>query len=258
MTRPPLNRIFLLSHMRANTSLIGHILGSHPEISGYLEMHQSYRSRNDLRLQQQRYSSTDTIKHSSRYLFDKILHDEYKFLPAQLDPDSTKILVSTRAAEPSIKSIIRLFSSKLEAHPYADPEQATAYYIQRITTLAEFCRQNKRGYYYLDAELIRTATDNSLKKLQQWLELSSPLTSQYQLFSQTGKPGAGDSSANISSGSIVEQQSNYDGIQLPAHFISAAESVLKRLKPVMLDNAIDSISCEVNRIGSEAISEKIV
>ena len=31
--------IFLLSHMRANTSLISHILGSHPQISGYYEMH---------------------------------------------------------------------------------------------------------------------------------------------------------------------------------------------------------------------------
>jgi len=31
----PYARIFLLSHMRAFTSLAGHILGSHPQINGW-------------------------------------------------------------------------------------------------------------------------------------------------------------------------------------------------------------------------------
>ncbi|MBM4190547.1 MAG: hypothetical protein FJ210_07540, partial [Betaproteobacteria bacterium] len=31
-----------MSHMRAFTSLAGHILGSHPQINGYYEMHISY------------------------------------------------------------------------------------------------------------------------------------------------------------------------------------------------------------------------
>ncbi|MGV8991151.1 MAG: hypothetical protein ACOH1Q_07075 [Thiobacillus sp.] len=31
-------RISLLSHMRALSSLAGHILGSHPQINGYYEM----------------------------------------------------------------------------------------------------------------------------------------------------------------------------------------------------------------------------
>ncbi|TCS68990.1 hypothetical protein EDC61_1225 [Sulfuritortus calidifontis] len=42
MTHRPHARIFLLSHMRAFTSLAGHILGSHPQINGYYEMHISY------------------------------------------------------------------------------------------------------------------------------------------------------------------------------------------------------------------------
>ena len=37
------DRIFLLSHMRAFTSLTGHILGSHPKINGFYEMHFSYQ-----------------------------------------------------------------------------------------------------------------------------------------------------------------------------------------------------------------------
>jgi len=37
------DRIYLLSRMRAFTSLAGHILGSHPQINGYYEMHLSYQ-----------------------------------------------------------------------------------------------------------------------------------------------------------------------------------------------------------------------
>ena len=40
--------IFVLSHMRSFSSLLCHILGSHSEISGYLETHLSYIGRSDL------------------------------------------------------------------------------------------------------------------------------------------------------------------------------------------------------------------
>jgi hypothetical protein len=34
--------LFVVSHLRSYSSLLCHILGNHPEISGYSEMHQSY------------------------------------------------------------------------------------------------------------------------------------------------------------------------------------------------------------------------
>ena len=36
--------LLLISHMRANTSLMGHILGASPEIEGYYELHIGYHS----------------------------------------------------------------------------------------------------------------------------------------------------------------------------------------------------------------------
>lgn len=41
-------RIFLLSHMRAHTSLMAHILGSHSQINGYYEMHLDYEDASAL------------------------------------------------------------------------------------------------------------------------------------------------------------------------------------------------------------------
>ena len=41
--------ILLISHQRSHSTLLAHILGSHPEIDGYSELHQHYLSPVDLR-----------------------------------------------------------------------------------------------------------------------------------------------------------------------------------------------------------------
>jgi hypothetical protein len=109
--------IFLLSHMRANTSLISHILGFHPQINGYYEMHQSYLADNDLNQQQQLYASNHDIKKQSSYLFDKIIHNKYHLLLENLSVKEIKILVSIRSAKLSIKSIVNLFQQKKQRKP---------------------------------------------------------------------------------------------------------------------------------------------
>ncbi len=177
--------IYLLSHMRANTSLISHIFGSHPQIIGYYEMHHSYVSENDLITQQQILLDNNTLKNSSHYLFDKLLHNKYELAVENLNLTNAKILVSIRSAEQSIKSIVNLFRNKKEKHAYAMHELATRYYIERIKKLAEFCGTNKTNYYYYDAKLIRSELKLLLNQLQKWLQLESPLTEEYQLFPLT-------------------------------------------------------------------------
>ena len=59
--------IFLLSHMRAFTSLAGHILGSHPQINGY-EMHISHEDAAALDRQMEVLQEGDALKPGSRYL----------------------------------------------------------------------------------------------------------------------------------------------------------------------------------------------
>jgi hypothetical protein len=55
-------RIFLLSHMRAFTSLAGHILGSHPQVNGYYEMHISYEDAFALDRQLGGFRQGDVLK----------------------------------------------------------------------------------------------------------------------------------------------------------------------------------------------------
>jgi hypothetical protein len=67
--------------MRAFTSLAGHILGSHPQINGYYEMHISYDDASALDRQLEVFRRGDVPKADSRYLFDKLLHNDYVLKP---------------------------------------------------------------------------------------------------------------------------------------------------------------------------------
>ena len=110
------SRIFLLSHMRAYSSTLGHIIGSHPRINGYYEMHQSYLSDADLAQQIADYSQHDSLKPDSHYQFDKLLHNDYRLnlsLPALQD---AVIFIALRQPEPTIKGITKLSGGLMMIH----------------------------------------------------------------------------------------------------------------------------------------------
>jgi hypothetical protein len=64
----PYARIFLLSHMRAFTSLAGHSLGSYPQIMATTKC--SYEDASALDRQLEMFRQGDVLKANSRYLFD--------------------------------------------------------------------------------------------------------------------------------------------------------------------------------------------
>jgi len=63
----PHSRIFLRANARL-TSLAGYILGSHPQINGYYEMHISYEDASALDKQLDVFLESDVFKENSRYL----------------------------------------------------------------------------------------------------------------------------------------------------------------------------------------------
>jgi hypothetical protein len=235
-------RIFLLSHMRAYSSLTGHILGSHPQVNGYYEMHLSYTGAEILDKQLSAYTLQETPKPGSTYLFDKLLHNEYTLDPGILPDTDIKMLLSVRTPEDSLKSIIQLFQAKPVDEPYADPALATGYYIQRLAALATFSRENPGRYLYFDAELLKTGSRQLLGAITRYCELTTPLLERYQVFSLTGKARAGDSSSLINSGKIQASGSRYPGIQLATHYLSRAEQAYKEYRGIMLKHAGQSLT----------------
>ncbi len=237
----PHARIFLLSHMRAFTSLAGHILGSHPQINGYYEMHISYEDASALDRQLELFLEGDALKPGSRYLFDKLLHNDYALRPERLGLPEVKILVSLLEPEPTIKSIVDLFSQKPTPEPLAAPEAAADYYMARLEALAEFSRTAGQPYFYFDAELFQRAPETLLPRLTHWLELDSPLNERYQIFRHTGQARKGDSSPRIHSGRIDRTPVDYSHVAVPQKVLDAARAVYEDCRRQIIEKAEDAL-----------------
>jgi hypothetical protein len=236
----PGSRIFLLSHMRAFTSLAGHILGSHPRINGYFEMHISYEDSAALDRQREVFLEYETLKEDSRYLFDKLLHNDYRLNLERLGDVDIRLLVSLLGPDQTIRSIVDLFQKKGSEERYASPDEAARYYIERLEWLADFCRSVSRPYCYYDAELFQASPGRLLGKLTGWLELDSPLSERYRIFSQTGKARKGDSSGLIRSGKIERTRLDYAHVRIPAGLLDKAQVVYRKCRAELIARAADS------------------
>jgi len=237
----PYARIFLLSHMRAYTSLAGHILGSHPQINGYYEMHLGYEDASALDRQLAAYQHDEVLKPGSRYLFDKLLHNDYALKPERLGPAELKILVSLAEPARTIKSIVHLFRQKPDPDLYASPVEAAKYYVERVRALAAFCRTSDWPYTYFDAELLVRAPEKLLPRLTAWLELDSPLSERYEVFSHTGKARRGDTSERVRSGRIDRGRSDYAHVVIPEAVLRAAQEAYRECREEIVAGARDSL-----------------
>lgn len=240
----PYSRIFLLSHMRAFTSLAGHILGSNPAINGYFEMHLGYEDAGALDRQLAKYRKHEDLKDGSRYLFDKLLHNDYRLLPERLGQARLRILVGIRSPEPTLKSIVDLFERKGGNEAYASPEAATRYYTERLEWLADFCRTRADSYFYFDAGLFRARPQVLLAALTNWLELEKPLSERYRVFSQTGKARRGDSSEFIHRGAITRGGADYPHVGIPRQLLDQAQATYLRCRREIVELAAESITLD--------------
>lgn len=233
-------RIFLLSHMRAYTSLAGHILGSNPAINGYFELHLAYGEAGALDRQRAAFQEYETLKPGSRYLFDKLLHNDCRLQPDRLGPVDIRILVALLEPAQAIRSIVDLFARKGTGERYADPAAATRYYIERLEWLARFCASVGHPYCYYDAELFLEDPDRLLGRLTAWLDLETPLSGNYRLFSQTGQARKGDTSQRIQRGTIVRTRTDYSHVQLPAELLDRAQAAYRACRAAMVAQAADA------------------
>jgi hypothetical protein len=223
--------------MRAYSSLAGHILGSHPEINGYYELHLDYQQDDSQQHQLLHYQKHDRLKKNSRFLFDKLLHNRYRLTDHLIHNKNNRILVSIRKPEATLKSILKLFRNKPDPAPFQHAEEVTYYYCERLDALAEFCKRNKGHYFYYDAEEWVQQPEVLLPKLQTWLGLSTELTEKYQQFSQTGKARAGDSSEKILAGEINKRSSDYSKIILEQEWVNTASKKYAECRIGFIENS---------------------
>ena len=205
-------------------------------------MHLSYTGTADLDEQLRLYRQSELLKPGSIYLFDKLLHNDYALDTRILAGADHRILMSTRSPEYSLKSLLHLFQARQTDELYADPGEATDYYIQRLASLAAFSQENPGQYYYFDAELIKSDSRNLLQTLTRWCGLTTALSDRYRTFTLTGKARAGDSSDLINSGKIEVLENHYPGVELEEQHLLRAGQAYAEYRGVLLKHARDSLT----------------
>ena len=195
--------LFVVSHMRSFSSLLCHILGSHPEISGYGEAHLSYFSRLDLhRLARKVQEATDNPV-LGRYVLDKILHNHREIAPGVLDRPEIKVLFLLRNPEDTLRSILNMAHARGHKGKFSDPGRVVDYYVTRLRQLESYCALLDGNALFLESEGLLGDTERVLVELARWLELGEPLQADYRTFRLTGAPGHGDPSPTIRTGTVV-------------------------------------------------------
>lgn len=221
---PPERYFFLVSHMRANTSLVGHIIGSHPDVSGYYEQHIGYYSARSLFRGRLLFHKRNPTARVAPIYFDKILHNFHEINPSVLARRDVHVIFALRAPEAAIRSIMSLYARGDPDHEWASAEGAVAYYQQRLLRMQELWHQARPGGHrlYVDSEALVTHTEEALTALSEHLELVPSLSSEYETFALTGKRGYGDSSESIEKGRVVPSGKTYEDIHLPSSMLAEA------------------------------------
>lgn len=217
----PRDFLLVASHMRSYSSLLCHILGSTPEISGYTEMRRTYRAEPDLLalVWQVRSENRGTI--SGDIVLDKVLHGGYAIEDPVLLHPRVKVLFSVRSPEATLRSIVAMGIGIDPDHKWGKVQVAHEYYLERLEELTALARRCDTPLV-LNADSLMTNTDEVLRQLQQRLGLKSQLKGTYTTGSLTGRAEYGDTSDYIASGAVVSERDAHDEVTIPVEMLASA------------------------------------
>ncbi|MGD0494047.1 MAG: hypothetical protein ABSC32_21185 [Steroidobacteraceae bacterium] len=223
--------------MRCRTSLLAHILGSHPQISGHSEMHQGYSNFLDLLKLRCKVSMDNSHTLKGRYVLDKVL-DGYALSRRILAAPSTKPIFLLREPESSLKSIVAMGRSYAGVGWHGDPREALAYYVARLAQLEDIAKARADAgaspAFFCDSEDLLGRTDLVLRELARWLGLEIELSPNYSVFDTTGRLGWGDPSDAIKSARVINSASCHGGIELDPGILEEATPRYHRCRNTLL------------------------
>jgi hypothetical protein len=230
--------------MRAYTSLFGHIMGSNPAICGYYEMHIGYHSWKSLVRQKLLYFDQDEPKPGFVYMFDKVLHNEHRVSTKILNCRQAKTIFCLRHPREVIPSILKLYQSVDSSHEFNSETFATQYYVQRLATLQSLAASIDQDFFYLDAEALKRNSDECLSSLNDWLQLDTHLSSNYQLQKNSSKERYGDTSERLKTGRIAPGQSTYTEFRHDPDLLQRAEQSYHSVRKYLIDRSTRSCTLE--------------
>ena len=213
--------LFIISHMRSYSSLLSHILGSHPQIIGHRERHCSYLDNIDL-IRLRYYVYLETMRASDGYLLDKVLHNEHVLSDKIVRRSDVRLVILLREPKPTFNSLIKLGRTRGNSD-FSNPFWVSEYYKLRLENIQSYVSRATAPIIFIHSEDIIQNTQTVLSGLKTWLNLRTQLNSEYTIFPDTGMAGRGDSSTRIRAGKVlVPEFDDHETIDVSSKILSEA------------------------------------
>lgn len=217
----PLKYLFVISPMRSGSTLVVHILNGHSDIVGYGENHTSYSSRKDLSFLLARTSLFEPqFKGSEDYIMDKMVRN-YEISDELLASDQVYFLFLLREPDSTFSSMGKLAEYMPEhktINRWQNHDYCLDYYKARLSFMANIARRvnDPKRCMLLQYEALLDDTAFTLRSIQQFLGLETPLSEEYPTSKTTGLFRFGDVSPNIKSGKIQRNSAPFNTSKKPA------------------------------------------
>jgi hypothetical protein len=207
----PLKTLLILSHMRSGSSLLVHLLNTHPKVFGYGETFLTYERPSDLRrLPMKMLLRTRRALRQQEYVVDKLLHPRLLAGVGVLSDPEVRCIFLLRDPDSALRSLIRApslpgwWQSPGWSLDGVDQKVVVDYYCRRLNELACYARSMRdpsRSLVVTYDEVV-SQTSAVFSALEHLLDLEGGFAESYDLLDSTGQPGAGDPSENIRKGFI--------------------------------------------------------
>jgi len=186
--------VFVLAHMRSGSTVLSHILVSHPGFDGAGETHTFYKTPEDMgKLVPRTCELLRKLQVSSKYVVDKITMDQYLSDEILALLPIYKGIILFREPEAALKSIVDFFKWP--------QEMALDHYVTRLATLARYGRVLCNRAMVVEYDELIEQPREVLTALTRFFDIDPPFKEVYAKTKVTGKMG--DPSSNILTGKIV-------------------------------------------------------
>lgn len=238
VTRNPTRYLFVLGHMRSGSSLLHHLLISHPDLLGCGERNMPYHTAADLHhlTIAARYHRRAFFQ-PYRYIVDQINHNHFVPDTNLLNhPHIWKIFLIREPAA-ALSSMVRV----LGKHYGTTLDEALTHYLGRLERLSQYAQAiaNPGRATFLTYDDLVNHIEPTLSSLQTFLQLEAPLSPHYQRFDFTGKRG--DPSPHIQQG-MVQKHPPSTLIDIPAYQLDQAQ--------LAYENALQTLKKHFNQLGT--------
>lgn len=216
--------------MRSRSSLVSHLIGSHPEVAGYFENHLKLRTSFELVSLSERVSTLTGQKLAGKWIFDKILHNSLVVSPRLLNRPNVRPIFLVRDPVETIASI----SSHLADKGY-DDRRAVRYYLKRVNELNRLISGCTHCLLLNSADIIGD-TERTLRRFRNFLGVDLPFSETYSIGTLTGQRMFGDSSEAIQSGRILENRSATISLPKSLPFLEEAQEAYKMFEKTRVES----------------------